>query len=324
MHRLSGDRVREIKFPGVQCLARQREGIVVLRWYAGAGRRKDRVAAEAVRVVEGITRERVPEVRKMNADLVGAAGLQLQLQHGKSGKRTASRLLFPFPFRNAPERPVVSDGAGAALIVDRTQDQRSVNPGDRQVDGAFVREKPFRGREVRAVNFASLQRLFEDAGGEKIFRDDQKPGRIAVESVDAAEYKRDVFLGKIVGEAVPEGVRRMADGRVDCLIHRFVDDQKVFILVENREGNRSRYECFGRFFIPEADSEGIAGGERMTHEDMCSVQQDRFRIRLHRSEDMAGVSFLTEEAVDVGSGVCFCYFVSDNSFHDCYYNRFSV
>ena len=132
------------------------------------------------------------------------------------------------------------------------------------------------------------------------------------------------FFRKIVGEAISEGVRGVADGRLDRLVRGLVDDQQILILVEDRKGNRRRRQRPGGFIVPYADAQRVAGGERMAHEDMCSVQQNRLRVRFHRGEHMAGVSFLTEEAVDVGSGVCFCYFVSDNSFHDCYYNRFSV
>ena len=112
----------------------------------------ERLAGKAARglVVEGVAKQRVADVVHVDADLVGAAGFEVEFEVGEA--------------RVVGEGAVMGHGAFAGGKIDGPLDQGAVEAGDRGVDGAGL-VGPSEGEGlVSAVDFAEAHSLGKDGG----------------------------------------------------------------------------------------------------------------------------------------------------------------
>ncbi len=92
---------------------------------------------------------------------------------------------------------------------------------------------------IRFSKFAALHRDGELASCRLVLCDKNDPARFAVESVDERELSS---AGKFVGTERFEPVKKRrgipGDGRMDEKMRRFVDEEKVGILIDDFEVGR--------------------------------------------------------------------------------------
>lgn len=101
-------------------------------------------------VVEGIAEQRMADVSHVDADLVGAAGFEVEFEVGENGA--------------VREGAVMGYGALAGGKVDGALDEGAVEAGDRGVDGAGCSGFAEGEGLIRAVDFAGAHGLGENGG----------------------------------------------------------------------------------------------------------------------------------------------------------------
>lgn len=208
MELLSGHGVIEGKLPRVEQQARGRKLVLF--------------------PVNGIAEDGGAYVVHVDADLVGAAGVEVAEDEGG--------------FRGGigGERFVIGDGGlaggrgdhGHFLAVHGV----AADVGENGV--LFLRRDAVGDGEVELFHGGALRKL----GGERLvggigFRDDEAAGGVFVESVndagalDAADAGELAFA--VVEQGIDEGAIRVAGRGVDDDAVLFVEDENVFVLVEN-------------------------------------------------------------------------------------------
>ena len=101
-------------------------------------------------VIEGIAEQRMADVSHVDADLVGAAGFEVEYEVGENGA--------------VREGAVMGYGALAGGKVDGALDEGAVEAGDRGVDGAGCSGFAEGEGLIRAVDFAGAHGLGENGG----------------------------------------------------------------------------------------------------------------------------------------------------------------
>ncbi len=189
--------------------------------------------------IDGIAKERMPQMGEVNADLMGASGLQpaadqagltVSFQHCVVGNRIAPDLfgyhgdllaIMPRPGEACPDR------AGGRV---------RFAPGEGEI-GAFE------GARAAVVGELSREAVMRTV----VLRHDDQAAGVLVESVDDAGAAHAADAGQagtaMGDEGIDEGAAGMAWGRMDHQPRRLVDDDEVVILVSDGEGDilRSRY-----------------------------------------------------------------------------------
>ncbi len=249
---LAGGGVGEDEAKGVEHLARGAIAGEFFEALAGA-------ASVGVIADEGVT-----DVLEVDADLVGAAGMEVGLDEGGVVEALKDAV-------GGPGVTAFADAGGHAFAV-----------GGVAGDG---------GADVAAEfgDFAAhdgVVDLFESAPGELglellvggvIFGDDEAAAGIAVEAVDDA-WAGDAadaaeLAGAVVEEGVDEGMLVVADARVDDESGGFVEDEEVVVFEEDMEGDIFGLGA-GRFGLGPRDGNGLAGAGGVGGFDGGAVDAD--------------------------------------------------
>ena len=199
--------------------------------------------------VDGVTHNRVPQVLEVHPDLMGPPGVQLQ----------------PEQVYDVEPRHHRSVGAGLTALRGNTHPLPvALAPGDRRVDAdrTGVQMAP-RQRRVAPMHPARRDGGTEPPVGKIGLGDDHETGRVPVEPMDDS---RPSFGASGQGSApsdqrVDEGVIPMAGRRVNYQPGRLVDDGKVVVLENEREGDGGRLERSGRFVVRDLNRYHLTPGK---------------------------------------------------------------
>lgn len=189
--------------------------------------------------VDGIAVDRSADVMEVDADLMGASGVKVALNEGGLGLCVGGQDL------------VVGDRGLSAGRVDNGHllavDRMATDMGEDRVT-AF-RGDPVGYGEVDLLHRLSLGKLGDEALVSRVgFRDDQTAGSVFVEAVDDAGSLDPAYTGElafaVVKERVDESSLVVPRGRVNHHAVFFVEDEEVFVLEEDFQGNVLG-RCFG-------------------------------------------------------------------------------
>ena len=172
--------------------------------------------------VLAIAADRMADRLEVDADLVGAAGLELHAQERGLGK-----LPLDLEVRDR----------GARLVGGRRV-QRAVAPvaADGRVDRPGARVGPADDeRQVLAPHAALAHRLLERAVDGVRLRDDEQPRSVLVQPVDDARPELVLAAGRAARQRLRERAGVVARRRVDDNAGRLVDDEQVVVLVDDLE-----------------------------------------------------------------------------------------
>ena len=184
-----------------------------------------------IRIIEGISDQRIAQIFHMDTDLMGAAGFQCQ----------ADQAVPVFFFQHF----IVSNGRFAMFKVDGTLDDGAVLSSQWSGDGSGGGSDPAaRDPEVFPVDFPVPDHGCENTAADQMLCDDCQTGGVMIEPVDTAKDEGTVFLSKIPGEPVCKGMGVVAHRRMDRKIGWFVDHHEVFILVNDVQGMINRRYFF--------------------------------------------------------------------------------
>ena len=128
---------------------------------------------------------------------------------------------------------IVGAGRIAIFVIHLPQNQRLICTSDRTVDRAGGICLSLCDGKIGAVDRSFFHLVGKNGTAQHMFGEDQKPGGVAVQPVDAAEYKRDILPVKVPGSCICKGVFIIADGRVYRHIRRFINDHQIFVFVDN-------------------------------------------------------------------------------------------
>jgi len=179
--------------------------------------------------VEGIAEEGVAEVLQVDADLVGAAGVEGALDEGADaweiledepgGAGCASAASEDGHF-------FAMDGVAADLVIDGA--------------GAGAGEEALDEGEVDFGDGAAGELAGEVGVGEVVFCDDEAAAGVFIEAMDDAGALLAADAGEggtVREEGVDEGVAGMAGGGMDDEAGGFVEDEEIGVLEEDIEGD---------------------------------------------------------------------------------------
>jgi hypothetical protein len=186
--------------------------------------------------VEGVADDGVAEGLHVDADLVGAAGFDADLDEGEGAVGADDAL----------EDGGVGDGGAAIGATGGHAGAADEVAGDGEGDGGVVfGEVAVEESDVGFGNLAAGEHLAELAVGAVVFGDEDETAGEFVEAVDDARAKiaADVGeFGEVEEEGVDEGaaVAGVVGGAGAGVNHhagRFVDDGEVLVLVDDVEGD---------------------------------------------------------------------------------------
>ena len=118
-----------------------------------------------------------------------------------------------------------------------------------------------------------------DHGGQKrsavhVAGQNQQPGRIAVQSVNAAVGEGFVFLRKIPGTGICQRIVVISLGGMDRHVGRLIDHEQILIFVDNGKRKRNRKDVLGRSVFRELNGQHIARHEGIVNMCPGSVSAD--------------------------------------------------
>ena len=185
-------------------------------------------APRGPRPVDRVARHRVAEGGEVDADLVGAARDQVELEERPAREPLAD----PVAGRR---RPAVRRPRPSAVRSLRVAPDGRLDPADRRGDAALHQ------RQVGLADAARLELGHQRRLGGVVAGDDQQARGVAVEAVDDAR-PRDARDAAVVVAARQQGVDERAPPvpgrRVDDQAGRLVDDQQVVVLVDDLDLDR--------------------------------------------------------------------------------------
>lgn len=229
--------------PGVQCLPRQHQGIVVT---ARGFSCQSAAMNFSVASVQAIAQDRRSDVIEMNSDLVSAARFG---QDSHLGEASVSREDFVKSRRWFAGGVTGSNRLFVALVG---------VPPDRRVDDVSVAvDRPGGDRQVLFLDLALVELLGQVHVDRIGFGDHDHAAGVAIESVDDTRPGGPADVGeslKAEGERAGERARPIAAGRMDHHAGRFVDHHEPVVFVEYIERDVFRDRLVGRWWRkPEAD-----------------------------------------------------------------------
>lgn len=196
---------------------------------------------------------------------------------------------------------VVCDGRFPLFQIYVPLDDGARFPANGSADDAGKRSLALRQGEVGAGDLPAGHLSGKQGSADRVESDDQKPAGIPVQAVDAVEDKRLPFLGKKQGQAVCQSVCVVAGGRMDGNTGRFVDDQKIFILIDHGKIHRGRRD-HGCVLRPgQADRETVSLLQQIVCKDGSPVYQDTVVSAFQPGHNMAGVALGPQKTADAHS-----------------------
>ena len=183
-------------------------------------------AARRPGAVDRVARDRVPDRLEVDADLVRAAGDEVELEQGPAGEPLAD----PVARRR---RPAVGDDRHARPRAG----SRPIGASMRPTAAATV---PGDEREVGLLDPARLELRHEGRLGRVVAGDHQQAARVPVEAMDDA---RPLHPGDPAGASPPSPSEQRVDERAGGVAGRgwttrpggLVDDEQVVVLVDDRD-----------------------------------------------------------------------------------------
>ena len=211
------------------------------------GRTGDPPAASAG--VDGVTHNRVAQVLEVHPDLMGPPGVQLQ----------------PEQVYHVEPRHHRSVGAGLTALRGNTHSLPvALVPCDRRIDA----DRPGVQMAPRQRRIAPMHPARRDGGAElpvgKIgLGDDHETGRVPVEPMDDSRtsFGPSGQGGAPSDQRVDEGVVPMAGRGMNYQTGRLVDDGKVLVFEDEREGDGGRWERSGRFVVRDLNRYDLTPGK---------------------------------------------------------------
>lgn len=113
--------------------------------------------------------------------------------------------------------------------------------------------------QVLAFELVVLYHGGKNACTDSMLCQNSQPRSIPVQAVNTAEGERKSQAGKVVSCGIGQGIVMVILGRVDGHVRRFIDDQQIFILIYNGEGQDGRKYLFRGRGISDMDGEPVGG-----------------------------------------------------------------
>jgi hypothetical protein len=255
----------------------------------GGGEAGDEVGC----AVEGVADDGMAEGLGVDADLVGAAGLDVDLDEGEGAEGSGETL----------DDMEVGDGGAAVSAASGHAGAADEVAGDGEADGGVVFfDMAVEEGDVSFGDLTAGEHVAEFAVSAVVFGDEDEAAGELVEAMDdaGAEVAADVReFGEVEEESVDEGapvagVFGRAGASVDHHAGRFVDDGEVLVFMEDSEGDVLGDGVEGRGLRGAFDLDGFAAVE--------------FLFRLGGVAVDANLAGFDEElnagAGDVGEGLC--------------------
>ena len=186
-----------------------------------------------VRVVEIISDQWVAEIFHMNADLMGTTGLQMQGDEAVPVFFFQHAVMCHCPFTMFKINDTLDHGAGF------TRERRADRPGRRSNASAG-------DGEVFARDLMAARKGGQDVGTDHMLGDDGQSGSIPVQTVRAAENKRLSLLLIVPGKRIGERIVIVVHGRMDRHPGRFVDNENIFVFIDDSKRQLGGRDLFGR------------------------------------------------------------------------------
>ena len=163
----------------------------------------------------------------------------------------------------------------------------------------------------------------EDTGAYQMLGHHGDPGSVPVEPVAAAEDERLSLLLIVPCKGVCHRVGVMAHGWVDRHSGRFVEDDQIFVLINNIKRQFCRRDFFRRGSLLDVYAQTASSTERVPHIIVDAVDQDAFRHPLNLCDVLGRVAFAPEELFYSKPVGRFADFIFNHSVH-CIFPLFPV
>jgi hypothetical protein len=190
--------------------------------------------------IERVANDRVVKRGKVDTNLVGAPGVELNLDK-RSGADAGEHVPVRASFAGIGQGGGTAGGhAEAAFRVAR----------DGQVDAAAVPlQKTVNESDVGLLDGAAAEGFAETGVRGVVFGDEDDPGGVLIEAMDQTRAQGIAANGKSLAAAqqgIDESAANVAGTSMDGHAGRLVDRENVGIFVENIKGDRFRFGTEGR------------------------------------------------------------------------------
>ncbi len=215
---------------------------------------------ESLGVIEAIPQKGVADGGHMNSDLVGTAGFQLQLQVGN----------IPLICQGTKmcDCRVPLQGIDAAL------NDRPGLSADGKGDGPLRGCLPLHQGPIGAMDLPPGHLSRQEGGTKGMTSQQEQPGGIPIQTVDAAVDEGLSPALKVVCQTVGQGIGIIARGGMDGGVGWLVHYQQVLVFIDDGKGKGHRLNMGGRFLLGKADLQPVTGGQGLVGEAGLAVVQD--------------------------------------------------
>ena len=192
--------------------------------------RVERLAGEIIQprpklfppLIRTVPHQRMPQMRKMNPDLMGASGLEAAFHQRRVVETLKNLVVRP---RVAP--PIHHRHPGTVVRM----------AADRRIHGALLWRLAAHHREVNPLDRSALQLTHQIRLSLQGARHDKKAAGVFVEAMDNAGARNAAQFRKAMQQPIEKRSPGDPAPRVDHKTDRLIDHDKSGILMEDRQGD---------------------------------------------------------------------------------------